>query len=261
MDSRERVRRAVEFDFPDRVPFEWYKHGVNQPDYERTDILWVHYKPLEEPLIEEKGNEVWSTDEWGCTWVSYKSIPTMGQPLVHPLQDWENLCGFQFPDIRLSDRFQGVDEEIEEFRGMGKYVIGALDFGVWERLHFMRGLNETVLDLYRNQDRVELLLDKITEFKLELINGYAELGVDCVGFTDDWGDQLKLMINPTLWVKMFKPHYVKIFDAAKSHGMHTFLHSCGNISTILEHDRCGTRHYSDRCPSLEQRQGALQVQG
>jgi len=235
MDSRERVLRAVEFRVPDHIPYEWYKHGVGEADRTRSDILWTHYKPLRAPIVEGKDDEVWSTDEWGCTWVSYKSVPTMGQPLVHPLQDWENYSNFKFPKIDLERRFDGVEEEVQEFRDLGKYVIGALDFGIWERLHFMRGLNETVMDLYSKPERVHSLLEIITEFKLELIKGYSGLGIDCVGFTDDWGDQTRLMIRPQQWEEVFKPYYTKIFQAAKKEGMHTFLHSCGNISSIIGH--------------------------
>ncbi|UCD45299.1 MAG: hypothetical protein JSV27_02020 [Candidatus Bathyarchaeota archaeon] len=233
MDSRERVRRAVEFKRPDRVPLEWYVHGVTVPDLERSDIIWTGFNSLREPVVEERGDEVRSTDEWGCTWVSYKSIPTMGQPLVHPLKDWEAFEGFQFPEIGLEARFQGVDAKVDRLKEIGKYVVGGLDFGIWERLHFMRGLNETVRDLFANRERVHALLEVITEFKLELIRGYSALGVDCVGFTDDWGDQSKLMISPRLWLEVFEPYYRRIFGEARSRGMHTFLHSCGNITAII----------------------------
>ena len=229
------MTRAVEFKTPDHIPYEWYKHGIGEADKERSDILWTHYKPLREPIVEVNGDEVRETDEWGCTWVSYKSIPTMGQPLVHPLQDWSNYEGFKFPEINLEKRFAGVEKEVQEFRDLGKYIIGTLDFGVWERLHFLRGLNETVMDMYSKPERVHMLLEAITEFKLELIKGYADLGIDCVGFTDDWGDQTKLMIRPKQWEEVFKPHYERIFKAAKKEGMHTWLHSCGNITAILGH--------------------------
>lgn len=237
MDSRERVRRAVEFRRPDRVPLEWYRHGVTVPDPERSDMIWTKYRPLGEPVVEVRGDEVRSTDEWGCTWVSYRSIPTMGQPLVHPLQDWEDVEGFEFPGMEMEVRFTGVDEEVARLRELGKYVVGDLDFGIWERLHFLRGLNETVRDLFTNRDRVHTLLERITEFKIELIRGYSDLGVDCVGFTDDWGDQSKLMISPRLWVDVFKPYYRRIFREARIRGMHTFLHSCGNITDIIGHLR------------------------
>ena len=235
MNSRERVVRAVEFRTPDRIPYEWYKHGVGEADRDRSDIMWTHYKPLIPLEVEVRGDEVWETDEWGCTWVSYRSIPTMGQPLVHPLRDWSEYPDFQFPEIDLERWLSGVVDEVNEFRGLGKYIIGALDFGIWERLHFMRGLNETVMDLYSHPERVHTLLEIITEFKLDLIKGYSRLGIDCVGFTDDWGDQTRLMIRPQQWEEVFKPHYQRIFGAAKKAGMHTFLHSCGNISSIIGH--------------------------
>ena len=78
MNSRERVCRAVEFRGPDRVPFEWYEHGVGVLDMKRTDIAWVKFNPLRDERSVEVGNEVRHVDEWGCLWVSYKSVPTMG---------------------------------------------------------------------------------------------------------------------------------------------------------------------------------------
>jgi hypothetical protein len=235
MDGRERVKRAVEFRSPDRIPFEWYKHGEGEPDLERSDLVWVRYKPFSEPVIVEEGDEVRKTDEWGCTWVSYKSIPTMGQPLGHPLREWDRIEGFQFPGYDVNRRFEGLVEEVDLLRDLGKYLVGTLDFGLWERLHFLRGLNEAISDLYLHRERAHLLLERITEFKLELIKGYSGLGIDCVGFTDDWGDQHSLMIPPKLWVEVFKPYYERLFGEAKAHGMHTFLHSCGNIREIIGH--------------------------
>lgn len=235
MNSRERVIRAVEFRSPDHIPYEWFEYGVYEHDRIRSDILWTHYKPLRAPLIDVKNDEIWSTDEWNCTWVSYKSIPTMGQPLIHPLEDWTKYADFKFPKIDLEKRFRNVEKEVKKFRDLGKYIIGALDFGIWERLHFLRGLKQTVMDLYSNLERVHSLLEIITEFKLELIKGYSQQGIDCIGFTDDWGDQTKLMIRPQQWVEVFKPYYTKIFQAAKREGMHTYLHSCGNISSIIGH--------------------------
>lgn len=43
------------------------------------------------------------------------------------------------------------------------------------------------------------------------------------------------MIRPKQWEEVFKPYYSRIFGAAKKAGMHTFLHSCGNISSIIGH--------------------------
>jgi len=151
LDSRERVCRAVEFKGPDRVPFEWYKYGVGVLDIERTDIAGIYYKPLQGSTT-EIGNEVRVVDEWGCIWVSYKYIPTMGQPMVHPLQNWENINDYKFPELALEKRFEGIENEVKHLRSLGKYIVGFLDFGIWERLHFLRGFNEAITDIYTHTE-------------------------------------------------------------------------------------------------------------
>lgn len=235
MNSRDRVWRAVEFKGPDRVPFEWYRYGVGVIDLERSDICWVGFNPLKRSEVRELGNEVQVVDEWGCIWVSYKSIPTMGQPLGHPLQDWSNIEDYEFPELALDKRFDGVEEEVERLKNLGKYIVGGLDFGIWERLHFLRGFGEAIIDLYGHRDRIHRLLEALTEFKIGLMKGYSELEIDCVGFTDDWGSQLGLMIPPKLWVEVFKPYYARIFQEAEKRDLHTYIHSCGKIQDIIGH--------------------------
>jgi len=73
----------------------------------------------------------------------------------------------------------------------------------------------------------------LTEFKIGLIKGYSELGIDCVAFTDDWGTQSRLLINPELWIEVFKPYYVRIIEEARKRDLHTYIHSCGNIYDII----------------------------
>lgn len=232
MDSRERVWRAVEFEGPDRVPFEWYEYGVGVLDLKRTDIAGVGFKPLQGSWS-EAGNEIRYVDEWGCIWVSYKSLPTIGRPIVHPLQNWDNINNYKFPELSLEKRFEGVDKEVKRLRNLGKYIVGWLGAGIWARTRFLRGFREALADLYMHRDRIYKLLEFLTEFKIGLIRGYSELDIDCVAFTDDWGTQSRLFINPKIWVEVFRPYYMRIFKEAKKRGLHTYIHSCGNIYDII----------------------------
>lgn len=54
-----------------------------------------------------------------------------------------------------------------------------------------------------------------------------------VGF-DDWGLQDRLMIDPRLFCKHFKPRYEKVWKYIHAKGMDVILHSCGDITTILQ---------------------------
>ncbi len=46
------------------------------------------------------------------------------------------------------------------------------------------------------------------EFRFAQCEKYVELGVDIVWLGDDFGMQDRMMINPELWRKFFKPHEV-----------------------------------------------------
>jgi len=69
---------------------------------------------------------------------------------------------------------------------------------------------------------------------IEIIRRYAEYGVDGIMQYDDWGLQNRLMIAPSDWRRLWKPAYQRVYSAAKSLGVDTWLHSCGNILDIIE---------------------------
>jgi uroporphyrinogen decarboxylase len=41
------------------------------------------------------------------------------------------------------------------------------------------------------------------------------------------------MISPRMWREIFKPWYRRLFDRAHQYGLHTMLHTCGNVSAII----------------------------
>lgn len=90
-----------------------------------------------------------------------------------------------------------------------------------------------MLDLHVNRREVLRLGEALMEYWLDLIDIFAAAGVDGIFFTDDWGSQDRLMISPRMWRDIFSPWYQKLFAKAHSYGLHTMLHSCGNIQPII----------------------------
>ena len=101
-------------------------------------------------------------------------------------------------------------------------------------MHFIRGLENTWIDLYENTDQLESLLDILVEMNIYAIHKYAQAGADGYIFMDDWGLQDRLMISPKVWRRLWKPRYAEIFKTAHNAGLLTFLHSCGHITAILD---------------------------
>jgi len=114
-----------------------------------------------------------------------------------------------------------------------KFLIGE-GISLYERAHYLRGLENIWVDLYDEKDKLCQLLDILVEMNVYAIKRYAEEGVDGYMFADDWGLQKSLMISPTMWREIWKPRYARVYQAAHSEGLLTFLHSCGYIVDILD---------------------------
>ena len=125
MSSYEVVRRAIEFDRPDRLPvrFDWL--GI-------TDVRSVPWNQIGTGNNAERR----SLDEWGCGW-ERTDIQNMGQVKGHPLQDWSALDSFRFPDPDTPAFYEGMEQffEVEEeiYRCTGIFML------LFERMHALRG--------------------------------------------------------------------------------------------------------------------------
>jgi len=228
MDGREIVLRAVLFECPERVPITWLGQG------KISDVAGVSYKIGNAWIRPEDGPIFWKPkeqgeDEWHCIWRRPSTGRTMGQVKIHPLTDWDELSTYDFPETRISERFEGVKQITDEIHKVGKYVLGGIGLGFWELYRGIRGTESAITDLYRNRDKMVNFIDRIVDFHVELVKEYGVIGVDGVSWYDDWGTQKGGMVSPEIWRNIFKSRYKGLTEAAKKRGIQTFFHSCGYV--------------------------------
>jgi len=77
------------------------------------------------------------------------------------------------------------------------------------------------------------LVSKVFEKVLEAVGRTLELGVDGIYFSDDWGGEDALLIDPCYWREVFKPRYQQIFKLVHQQGKHVFFHTDGNTLEII----------------------------
>lgn len=167
------------------------------------------------------------TDEFGVVWAT--SYIDRGYPVEHPLME-PRLQDYQFPDPRAPERWAPVPESAAKYPHQFRLaVIGDL----WERAHFMRGLDRLLMDLHGAPGFVHELLDRICEYNLATLEGMVAFEPDGVFVSDDYGFQDRLMMSPDDWREFVKPHLARLLAAARPRGLVTMLHSCGSVSAIL----------------------------
>ena len=223
MSSYEVVRRAVEFDGPDRLPVRFSLLG-------QSDVHGVGWRQIgtgDHALRQ-------TVDEWGCTWVR-SEVANMGQVKGYPLADATKMSRFAWPDPDDPKFYEGIEERLEGSEG--KYVLTSIFMLIFERMHALHGFEQTLADLVLDRARMEALADRIVAFDLGIIaNMKRRFPNDIHGFTftDDWGTERAIFVSPALWDDFFKPRYRRIFDAAHEAGWHVWMHTCGKVNAIVE---------------------------
>ncbi len=234
MESREIVRRAIEFDKPPRLPFFlggfWsdklsalirdFPHDVCDCwEMDRQEAGWF----FDNPVI----------DDWGCGW-KRTEINNMGQVVHHPLEDWSKLATYSPPNPRNPFYFERTEDGIKDAND--RYVVITSHFNLIERLHMLHGFAMTLEDFYLEPEKIHRLLDMILEYKISHVGEAARRFGDRVHgifLTDDWGTQNNTLVSAEILKEFFLDRYRQLFDAIHGHGWHVILHSCGKINDFV----------------------------
>lgn len=217
MNSREVVKTTLTCNSPDRLAHDF-------PEPYSTDFAWVGMSPSPDTCPPE------GRDEWGVVWAN-AGFTQLGQVVDYPLRDWRDFERLSIPDINDPRRWTSLEGARE--RAGDKFLL-AHGLSIYERVHFLRGQENTWADIYDAPHQLGHLLDILVEMNLVAIRRYAAAGADGLIFPDDWGLQDRLAISPASWRVLWKPRYARIYRAAHEAGLHTFLHSCGHIVAILD---------------------------
>ena len=229
MSSYEVVRRAIEFDCPDRLPVA-NPRPANSPNGVGGDVHTVHPGQIG---VGDKAKRQ-SRDEWGATWVR-SSVHNGGQIKGHPLASWDALGGYDWPSPDDPILYAGMESQLSE--SAGRYVMVAFHFLFFERLQALRGTENVLIDLLAERQRIAELADRVVAYDLAVIRNISQRfpgQIHGFFFTDDWGTQRATFISPELWRDFFKPRYARIFQAIHDAGWHVWMHSCGKVNELLD---------------------------
>lgn len=241
MTSRERVLRCLEFERTDRVPRDlWWLPGVEMCRADELHAMqeiypadFIRPTPCYGPSSRKLGStsEVGTyTDEWGCVW-SVAEMGVCGEVKGPPLQDWAALDSYEPPWEILEDGdFAAVNTLC---RASDRFVRAGTEVRPFERMQFLRGTENLLIDLVVQPPELTTLRNKLHAFFLRELEIWGKTEIDGIQFMDDWGSQNGLLIDPALWRSFFKPMYRDYCDVIHASGKRVFFHSDGHIREII----------------------------
>lgn len=252
MTRRERVRKAIQHQQPDKVPWDisltepalarladyWDDKRLTDPQFFDE---WVgnHFRGVEprskgqfHGLEEEVAPGLWR-DGWGVVWDTrgLYGEGEWGRP-VNCVLPKPTLANYTFPDPPSPEAFSHYPQFIEENR---EYYLVGLEGHLFEVAWALRGMENLLRDMIWNPGFVDDLLEGITEYYLALIDQSVKYDIDGFYFGDDWGSQdMGLLMGPKHWRRFIKPCMARMFARIKEAGKFVHLHSDGDVSGIFE---------------------------
>jgi uroporphyrinogen decarboxylase len=208
------------------------------------DVLWVQpydYSVGHRPQGMEPINEIevltrsaeW-TDEWGTRW-GHAFGGVGATPVGNAIEDWSELDDYlahHMPDPHAPGRLDRA-KAVLAVHGDDKYCVALICPAIFERLHFLRGMENSLCDLADDDLELARLLEALRDNLIELIREWGQTKISGVYMTDDWGSQTGLIVSPALWRKHFKEHYRLIIDEIHRWDKDVIFHSCGNVMGLI----------------------------
>ncbi len=260
MNSKERVRAAVTFQKPDRVPaaFEAVKsvqeklmkhYGFNDYDQlvEKFDVDIVEIKPRYigpelKVYKNEKGQTV-QQNYWGYEATLYDTdVDQYAITTYFPLKGVstiEEVDKVKFPDPDWFD-YDSIKEQCDKYPD--KAIIVGHE-GPFQIVTFLMEMDEFFMLMYDDPDVAERILGKMLEFELEYYRRILEAGegrIDIIRPHDDYGTQASLLFSVDMWKEFFMENTKKLTSLAHKYGAFYQQHSCGAIRPLIpEFIKCG----------------------
>ncbi|MDW7657780.1 MAG: hypothetical protein SCM11_11485, partial [Bacillota bacterium] len=132
MQKVERVKRAINFTGPDRIPLLLYN-----TDLEKSDIIVIE-------VVNQFGSSESPQSEWGFVW--QKLDRTMGQPAEPLIRDWADRKNLLVPAAKKTGRFATAAKMMAEYPGA--YYLASLGLSGFAVMSSIRGFADCLTDIY-----------------------------------------------------------------------------------------------------------------
>ena len=258
MTSRERVRKAVSHQQPDRVPLEFsarqevvdkvsaylnLKDGESLGDRLDLDLrgigplfsLPTHPLQYADPTIEVTPAGI-HLDIWGVGFQPNQTSLGFYMDLAHsplrPLTSIAQLDEHRWPSPDWWD-YTPIPTQLEASKD---YWTGAHSRGIFEISWFLRGFDTFLADLACDPDFAVAIIDRIQAYLFERTRRILEAGqgrIDMMEYNDDVGSQDGLLISPAMWREHLKPRMAEFCKMCRQYNAKVKYHSCGGVRDII----------------------------
>lgn len=227
LTSRERVRRVLRRELPDRVPFNFWmdRDAMQRYDELLGDSFRISYYDAD--IIEVFPSIPW----WQDLQVKTRRLSGTNwqlRPLVDSIEFSKELV---LPDPNHVEYYDCIQNMRKRYPDKAIFVniLGPLDHAFALRLY-----EGVFLDMFDHPDALERFLMSVGDVVAEIVRYVCTLDVDAIYLMGDVCDNNGPMMSMELLRRFWLRPLERAIDTAKSTGFPVLYHTDGNVSKLLD---------------------------
>jgi hypothetical protein len=182
-------------------------------------------------------------DLWGTTilWpedvVAAMPHVTEETKVIRDVTSWRDFT--KVPDLiancSADELWEPYLQRVSEINRDEYLVMAYAPTGVFERLHFLMGFEDTFINLMTEPEAMKDLCEAIGEYRYNGMKLMADhVKPDILLSHDDWGSKNNLFMQPEVWREFIKPQYKKAYGYLHDHGVIIMHHADSFMEQIVE---------------------------
>ncbi|MFA5688632.1 MAG: uroporphyrinogen decarboxylase family protein [Kiritimatiellales bacterium] len=224
MTSRERIERAIRFETPDRLPFNFWmdrrrmnelnsKYGedfrVTRFDADVVEAMCMI--PFPTGRFEEKAGSAW---------------------MVEPLfRDWNETLQIRLPDPEDTKLTAPAEAVLKKYPD--KAVIADLP-NVLTHVEMMMSQADFYMDLMDEPELISAFFHRMSDVMAAVAERLCKLDITALYVMDDVAANSGLLISPAQLREYILPHWKKVIDVAHTYNKPVFFHTDGKITELYD---------------------------
>ncbi len=192
---------------------EYHEGMEDKQDAFGTWLMWPKGYVAIMPHVTDDNKVIKDIEEWE----KYLKVPEIAKNLDNP-KAWEV----------FNQRAAAVPRD-------ELFLMPFMHTGLFERTHFVLGMEDLFISLYEYPDELEALITRLAEYRFEVFKTLINnVHPDLILSHDDWGSKTQLFMQPDLWRKFYKPHYEKLYGYCHEQGIIVVHHADSYCEDIIE---------------------------
>ena len=218
MNGKERVTNVILNKKADRMPiYGWINNGEFQPKitqkygapeafFDKYEFDMYHLFPAARPVASPSyASEFFEAELPAIEFTNPDDMPYRD---IKPAMDLHSAAKGRFVYAQTPGCFEFFN-------------------GVW-------GIENHLSYLLLHTGQIQEMYERLADWTVGYVNNLADIGVDMVHVSDDWGAQTGMLFSDELFNRLVLPYHKKVAEAVKKRGVFLSLHSDGNVMTALD---------------------------